>query len=125
MPLRQKLRPMRGLEPLSPRCTVVPNHVRLLYWWHSRVSANDPDRQAGFLRDWAGACRSALVPDIVGAHTAYVERTNLTRRQMNGRLVRKILSYSKQLDALRASCAWEDWVVGLQPSTQGARDPGA
>jgi hypothetical protein len=53
------------------------------------------------------------VPDNVGAHTAYVERTNLTSRQMNGRLVRKTLSYSKQLDALTASCAWEDWVYNL------------
>jgi hypothetical protein len=53
------------------------------------------------------------VPDVVGAHTAYVERTNLTSRQMNGRLVRKTLSYSKQLEALTASCAWEDWVYNL------------
>ena len=53
------------------------------------------------------------VPDVVGAHTAYVERTNLTSRQMNGRLVRKTLSYSKQVEALRASCAWEDWVYNL------------
>jgi hypothetical protein len=53
------------------------------------------------------------VLELVGAHTAYVERTNLTSRQMNGRLVRKTLSYSKQLDALRASCAWEDWVYNL------------
>jgi hypothetical protein len=37
------------------------------------------------------------VRDIVGAHTAYVERTNLTSRQMNGRLVRKTLSYSKHM----------------------------
>ena len=64
------------------------------------------------------------VPDLIGAHTAYVERTNLTSRQMNGRLVRKTLSYSKQLDALTASCAWEDWVVGLHASAQDARDPG-
>ncbi len=49
----------------------------------------------------------------VGAHTAYVERTNLTSRQMNGRLVRKTLSYSKQLDMLAAACAWEDWVYNL------------
>src|SRR6266496_4899302 len=61
MPLRQKLRPMSGLEPSSPRCNMVPNHVRLLYWWHLRAIANDPDRQAGFLRDWAGACLFALV----------------------------------------------------------------
>ncbi len=55
MPLRQKLRPMSGLEPLSPHCNMVPDHVRLLYWWHWRAITNDPDHQAGFLRDWAGA----------------------------------------------------------------------
>lgn len=49
----------------------------------------------------------------VGGHTAYVERTNLTARQMNGRLVRKTLSYSKQVEALAAACAWEDWVYNL------------
>jgi hypothetical protein len=50
---------------------------------------------------------------LMGGHTAYVERTNLTSRQMNGRLVRKTLSYSKQLEVLRAACAWEDWVYNL------------
>ena len=45
------------------------------------------------------------VIDNVRAHTAYVERTNLSSRQMNGRLVRKTLYYSKQLEALEASCA--------------------
>ena len=40
------------------------------------------------------------VLELMGGHTAYVERTNLTSRQMNGRLVRKTLSYSKQLEAL-------------------------
>jgi hypothetical protein len=49
----------------------------------------------------------------LGGHTASVERTNLTSRQMNGRLVRKALSYSKQLAALNAACAYSDWVVGL------------
>lgn len=29
------------------------------------------------------------VLELMGGHTAYVERTNLTSRQMNGRLVRK------------------------------------
>ncbi len=53
------------------------------------------------------------VLDHLGGHTAYVERTNLTSRQMNGRLVRKTLSYSKQRDALAAACAWEDWVYNL------------
>jgi hypothetical protein len=51
--------------------------------------------------------------DLLGEHTAYVERTNLTSRQMNGRLVRKTLSFSKELEMLKASCAWEDWVYNL------------
>ena len=50
------------------------------------------------------------VLNLMGGHSASGERTNLTARQMNGRLVRKTLSYSKQLSALNAACAWEDWV---------------
>lgn len=56
------------------------------------------------------------VLDLMGGHTAYVERTNLTSRQMNGRLVRKTLSYSKRLAALKAACAWEDWAYNLTRS---------
>ena len=58
------------------------------------------------------------VAAVVGAHTSYVERTNLTSRQMNGRLVRKTLSYSKQLAMLEAACAWEDWVYNLTRSVK-------
>jgi hypothetical protein len=43
------------------------------------------------------------VLNLMGGHTAYVERTNLTSRQMNGRLVRKTLLYSKQVAALKAA----------------------
>jgi hypothetical protein len=49
----------------------------------------------------------------MGLNTSYVERTNLTSRQMNGRLVRKTLSFSKEEEMLEASCAWEDWVYNL------------
>src|SRR5205807_7383396 len=48
------------------------------------------------------------VKKVLGEHTAYVERTNLTSRQMNGRLVRKTLSFSKELRLLRAASALED-----------------
>jgi hypothetical protein len=58
---------------------------------------------------------------LMGGHTAYVERTNLTARQMNGRLVRKTLSYSKQVEALKAACAWEDWVYNLTRSVKTLR----
>jgi hypothetical protein len=50
---------------------------------------------------------------LLGEHTSYVERTNLTSRHMNGRLVRKTLSFSKELQMLQASCTWEDWVYNL------------
>jgi hypothetical protein len=48
------------------------------------------------------------VKKVLGEHTAYVERTNLTSRQMNGRLVRKTLSFSKELRFLKAASALED-----------------
>lgn len=51
--------------------------------------------------------------DLVGAHTAYVERTNLTSRQMNGRLVRKTLSFSKEVELLKAASIWEDVAYNL------------
>jgi hypothetical protein len=48
------------------------------------------------------------VKNMLGEHTAYVERTHLTSRQMNGRLVRKTLSFSKELRILSAASALED-----------------
>ena len=50
---------------------------------------------------------------LLGEHTSYVERTHLTSRQMNGRLVRKTLSYSKEVEMLKAASVWEDWVYSL------------
>ena len=49
-----------------------------------------------------------------GTRTVYVERTNLTSRLMNGRLLRKTaLGFSKELTMLEASCVWEDVVYNL------------
>ena len=53
------------------------------------------------------------VRKLLGASTSYVERTNLTSRHMNGRLVRKTLGYSKELEMLRASSIWEDALYNL------------
>lgn len=50
---------------------------------------------------------------LLGQSTSYVERTHLTSRHMNGRLVRKTLGYSKELEMLRASSIWEDTVYNL------------
>jgi len=54
----------------------------------------------------------------VGGHTAYVERTNLTSRQMNGRLVRKTLSFSKKVEMLEAASSWEDGIYNMTRSVK-------
>jgi hypothetical protein len=51
--------------------------------------------------------------DLVGAQTSYVEHANLTSRRMNGRLARKTLPFSKELETLKASSIWEDAVYNL------------
>jgi hypothetical protein len=48
-----------------------------------------------------------------GERTVRVERTNLTSRHMNGRLVRKTLGFSKQVAMLYAACVWEDAVYNF------------
>lgn len=46
-------------------------------------------------------------------HTADVERTNLTARPVNGRLVCQTLGCSKRVQMLRAASVWEDGVYHL------------
>lgn len=68
------------------------------------------------------------VLELLGGSTSYVERTNLTSRHMNGRLARKTLGYSKELEMLRASSVWEDAVYNLGRALKTLRiespDPG-
>lgn len=46
-------------------------------------------------------------------HSAYVERTHLTRRLMNARLVRRTVGFSKTVHMLIASVIWDDLVYNL------------
>ena len=50
----------------------------------------------------------AAVLALFGKSTAYIERTHLTMRLFNGRLVRHTLGFSKDVSLYRASAAWED-----------------
>lgn len=59
--------------------------------------------------------------DELSTHTVYVERTNLTSRHMNGRLVRKTLGFSKRVEMLRAACVWEDMVYNWGRSVKTLR----
>lgn len=56
-----------------------------------------------------------------GTRTTCVERTNLTSRHMNGRLVRKTLGYSKRVAMLEAACVWEDGVYNFTRSVKTLR----
>jgi hypothetical protein len=53
------------------------------------------------------------IVDFLGTNLSYIDRTHLTSRQINGRLVRKTLSFSKKKELLEASCLFEDWVYNL------------
>ena len=59
--------------------------------------------------------------EIFEEHTAYVERTHLTMRQMNSRLVRKGLGFSKELPMHRAAAGWEDAVYNLTRTHKSLR----
>ena len=52
--------------------------------------------------------------ELFEEHTAYVERTHLPAlRQMNSRLVRKGLGFSKELPTCWAAASWEDAIYNL------------
>ena len=55
-----------------------------------------------------------------------IERTHLTMRLFNGRLVHQTLGFSKELACYRASAAWEaavyDWVRPLKTLRQAVAD---
>ena len=50
---------------------------------------------------------------LMGKSTAYVERSHLTARLFNGRLVRKTLAFSKDLTMHRAAAIWQDCYYNL------------
>ena len=58
---------------------------------------------------------------LLGQSTAYIERTHLTMRLFNGRLVRHSLAFSKDLGMYRASAAWEDLIYNLARSLKTLR----
>jgi hypothetical protein len=53
------------------------------------------------------------VLELLGQSTSYIERTHLTMRHFNGRLTRKTLAFSKDLDMYKASAAWEDLIYNF------------
>lgn len=55
----------------------------------------------------------ASVTAELPAQLAYIERTHLTMRHFNSRLIRKSLAFSKSVAMHRAAAAWEDLVYNF------------
>ncbi len=58
----------------------------------------------------------------LGGSTAYIERTHLTMRHMNGRLVRKGLGFSKLLGMHEAQATWEEAIYNLGRTVKTLRE---
>ncbi len=91
-----------------------PTHKQPDETWHYTQMVKQHDEGGHFTGvDIRVIYGDAQTLDATGQSTAYCERTNLTARLMNGRLVRKTLGFSKQVAMLRASSIWEDVVYNL------------
>ena len=60
---------------------------------------------------------------LLGKSTAYIERTHLTMRHSNSRLVRKTLAFSKKVEMHKAAAAWDDIVYNLVHQHKSLRLP--
>ena len=92
-----------------------PTKKREVEGWQYLQVVKKRDSKGRFLgtalRVVFGKAEEVLAP--LGQSTSYIERTHLTMRHMNGRLVRKGLGYSKQLRMHKAHAVWEDAVYNL------------
>jgi hypothetical protein len=97
----------RGRPPSKKRPQAGWQHIRM-------VKQRDPKgRVMGVQAKVVYGDKREVNKELLGGGTSYVERTHRTSRHTNGRLVRKTLGYSKELEMLRASSIWEDAVYNL------------
>lgn len=59
--------------------------------------------------------------ELLGISTAYVERTHLTMRLFNSRLVRKTVAFSKSVEMHQAAAAWDDLCYNLTHKLKSLR----
>lgn len=95
-----------GRYPKHKRALPGWEHLRIVKLKDEKGHVTGLDRRVIFGEDEA-------VTEMLGQGTVHVERTHLTMRQSNGRLVRKTLAFSKKLAMHRYSAAWEDLVYNV------------
>jgi hypothetical protein len=90
--------------------------------WHYAQRVKQRDVTGNLIgMDWRVIYGDNTTLERTGQRTTWVERTNLTSRHRNGRLVRKTLGYSKRVEMLKAACAWEDVVYNFARSVKTLR----
>jgi hypothetical protein len=90
--------------------------------WHYTQMVKQRDEQGNLIGvDIRVVYGDDTTLDRTSTRTTCVERTHLTSRLMNGRLVRKTLGFSKQLAMLQAACIWEDVVYNLTRAVKTLR----
>lgn len=99
-----------------------PTQKQAVDGWHYTQMVKQRDTTGNFIGvDIRVIYGDSTTLALTGTRTVCVERTNLTSRLMNGRLVRKTLGFSKELTMLEASCVWEDVVYNLTRSVKTLR----
>ena len=99
-----------------------PSRKQAVEGWHYTQMVKQRDEKGNLIGvDIRVIYGDETTLDQTGTRTVCVERTNLTSRLMNGRLVRKTLGFSKDLTMLDASCVWEDVIYNLTRSVKTLR----
>jgi hypothetical protein len=95
--------------------------------WHyiQMVKIRDDYKRVIGLRTKVVWGKALQAQQPLALHMAYVERTHLTSRLMNARLVRRTLRFSKRLTPLISSCWWTDTVYNLVRPLRSLRLPTA
>jgi hypothetical protein len=111
---REALVEVYGQVPAYKGCGRPPTRKQPLQDWHYTQMVKQRDETGNLI----GVDIRVIYGDDTtlhrtGTRTTCVERTNLTSRLMNGRLVRKTLGFSKQVKMFVASSIWEDVVYNL------------
>ncbi len=101
-----------------------PTHKQPDETWQYTQMVKQHDEQGHFM----GVAIRIIYGDadtlnVTGQSTTYSERTNLTARHMNSRLVRQTLGFSKQVAMLRASSIWDAVVYNLTRAVKTLRLP--
>lgn len=112
-----KIPPYKGVGPRPMYKAALPGwqHLRMIKKKNARGRVVRLERRLEFGDEKTLA--------LLAQGTVHIERTHLTMRQSNNRLVRKSLGFSKKLTMHQYSAAWEDLVYNLIKPLKTLRIP--